>query len=176
MKERSDKHGNTKSFGAATSIDELARQYSVKAPIEKRGKLVAQPRMQEEVKEASLTESRADSGGFSLDKSIAMLAVVLAFVAAVFGVSVHAINSSSNARFDDINARFDRLEASIDKRFNDIDERFNEIDARFNGIDERFNEIDARFDDLGAKVDANTEVTASLRGESVLTYRSSDSP
>lgn len=142
MKERSDKHGNTKSFGAAPSIDDLARQYSVKAPIEKRGKLVAQPQEPELAKEAGMTEDKADSSGLTFGQTIA----VLAFVAALFGVSVHTINSSSNARFDDINARFDRLEIRIDERF----------------------------DELEAKVDANTEVTASLRGEGVLTYGASD--
>jgi len=91
-----------------------------------------------------MTENKADSSGITFGQTIAMLAIV----AALFGVSVHAINSSSNARFDDINARFDRLEIRIDERF----------------------------DELEAKVDANTEVTASLRGNSVITYGSSDSP
>ncbi|MCY3979340.1 MAG: hypothetical protein OXG23_14680 [Chloroflexi bacterium] len=142
MKDKSDKHGNTKSFGAVPGIDELAREFSVKAPIEMRGNLVDQPQESEQTKEQGMTEDKADSSGLALGQAIA----VLAFVAALFGVSVHTINSSSNARFDDINARFDRLEIRIDERF----------------------------DELEAKVDANTEVTASLRGESVVTYGSSD--
>ena len=121
-----------------------AGKNSVDAPIEKRGSLVAQPHKPEQANEASMTENKANSSGLTLGQTIA---VVLAFVAALFGVSVHAINSSSNARFDDINARFDRLEIRIDERF----------------------------DELEAKVDANTEVTASLRGKSVITYGSSDS-
>jgi len=89
-----------------------------------------------------MTEDKADSNGLTFGQTIA----VLAFVAALFGVSVHTINSSSNARFDDINARFDRLEIRIDERF----------------------------DELEAKVDANTEVTAGLSDKSVITYGSSD--
>ena len=142
MKDKSDKHGNTKSFGTAPSIDELASQYSVKAPIKRRGNLVAQAQEPEQAQEASMTEDKADSNGLTFGQTIA----VLAFVAALFGVSVHTINSSSNARFDDINARFDRLEIRIDERF----------------------------DELEAKVDANTEVTAGLSDKSVITYGSSD--
>ncbi len=96
-----------------------------------------------------MAEGKADSGGLTVGQTIA----ILAFVAALFGVSVHTINSSSNARFDDINARFDRLEIRID---------------------ERFDEIDERFDELGAKVDANTEAIATLSGKDIITYGSSD--
>lgn len=149
MKDKSDKHGNTESFGAAPTIAELARQYSVKAPVEKRGNLVAQPQKPEQAKEADVRHDKADSSGLTIGQTIA----ILAFVAALFGVSVHAINSSSNARFDDINARFDRLEIRID---------------------DRFDEIDDRFDELEAKVDANTEAIASLSGNTVITYGSSD--
>ena len=149
MEHKSDKYGNAKSFGAAPAFDELATQYSVKAPIEKRGNIVAQPQEPEQAKEAGMAEGKADSGGLTVGQTIA----ILAFVAALFGVSVHTINSSSNARFDDINARFDRLEIRID---------------------ERFDEIDERFDELEAKVDANTEAIASLRGNSVITNSSSD--
>ena len=126
MKDRSDKHGDTKSFGIAPSIDELARQYSVKAPIAGHGNLVAQPQKPEQAKEAGMTENKADSSGLTLGQTI----VVLGFVAALFGVSVHSINSSSSARFDDINARFDRLEIRIDERFDDFDKRFDELEAK----------------------------------------------
>ena len=89
-----------------------------------------------------MTDAKAESNGLTVGQTIA----ILAFVAALFGVSVHTINSSSNARFDDINARFDRLEIRIDERF----------------------------DELEAKVDANTEAIASLRGNSDITVGSSD--
>ncbi|MCY4061682.1 MAG: hypothetical protein OXG53_04875 [Chloroflexi bacterium] len=149
MKDISEEHGNAKTFGAAPSMDELAKQTSVNAPIEKRGNVVAQPQAPKQVIEAGMTANKADRYGFTMSQTIALLA----FVAALFGVSVHAINSSSNARFDDINARFDRLEIRID---------------------ERFNEIDERFDKLEAKVDANTVLIARLGGESVSADGSSD--
>ena len=167
MRGKSDRHGNTKSLGAAARIDELVREYGVKASIRMSGNVEAQPRMQEQVKEAGITQSRADRGGFTLDKTIALLAS-LAFVAAVFGVSVNAINSVVDGRLDDMNARFDRLEDSIDDRFNNVDARFNEMDARFD-------DLDARFDDLDAKVDANTQAIARLSGVPVVTLGSSDS-
>ena len=126
------------------------------APIEKRGSLVAQTLEPEQTKAAGMTENKAHSNGFTMSQTIALLA----FVAALFGVSVHAINSSSNARFDGINARFD-----------DINARFDRLEVR---IDERFDGIDERFDELEAKVDANTEAIASLGGESVITYGSTD--
>ena len=152
-------------------MDKLAGQYTVDTATEKRGNLVAQPQKPQKANEAGMTASRAHSNGFTMSQTIALLA----FVAALFGVSVHAISSSSNARFDDINARLDRLEIRIDERFNVIDERFNVIDERFNAIDERFNAIDERFDELDAKVDANTAAIDSLRSESAINSDSSDS-
>ena len=149
MKDISDEFGNSKSFGAAPSVDELAGKNSVETATEKHGNLVAQPQKPQKANEAAVTANKAHSNGFTMSQTIALLA----YVAALFGVSVHAINSSSNARFDGINARFD-----------DFNARFDRLEIR---IDERFNDIDERFDELEAKVDANTVLIASLGGESV---------
>ncbi len=138
-------------------MDELAKQCGVNAPMEKRGYSVARPQKPDKANEAGMTANRADRNGFTMSQTIALLA----FVAALFGVSVHAINSSSNARFDGINARFD-----------DFNARFDRLEIR---LDERFNEIDERFDELEAKVDANTAAIDSLRSDIVTSNGSSDS-
>jgi len=144
-------------------MGELAKQSSVNAPIEKRGNVVAQPQAPKQVIEAGITANKADRNGFTMSQTIALLA----FVAALFGVSVHAINSSSNARFDGINARFDDFNA----RFDDFNARFDRLEVR---LEQRFNEIDERFDELEAKVDANTAAIDSLRDQSVGADGSSD--
>ena len=94
-----------------------------------------------------MAENKADSSVLILRQVIAILAFVLAFVAAIFAVSVHSINSSNAANMALINDRFDRVEARIDERF----------------------------DGLEAKVGVNTRFTAAFEGKQILTWGSSTS-
>ena len=97
-----------------------------------------------------MTGNRAGTNEFTWVQVFAMLG----FVAALFGVAVHSINSSIAANAAVIGARFD-----------DVDGRLDRVEAR----------IDERFDELEANVDVNTTFTSAFEGKRILTFGARDS-